>query len=266
MEYYILYNGGKIYYTDSGRGEAIILIHGYLESSDIWQSFAGKLTSRYRVISVDLPGHGRSTIYGESHSMELMASAVNELMASLDIKKAFITGHSLGGYVILALLEMFPDRLSGYCLFHSHPLDDTLEARTKREREILLVRAGKKFLMYPNNISNMFAEENLTKFANELKHLKDNAARIPDAGIIAVLNGMMSRPSRVKLMEEGKVPCLWILGKKDKYISSDTVLSRVMLPPNAQVVLLENSGHLGFIEEEDKSLEILSNFVRGLEN
>ena len=72
-----------------------------------------------------------------------------------------------------------------------------------------------------------------------------------DEGIIAVLNGMMARPSRLSVMEEGKVPCLWILGAMDNYIPCDTIQKRVKLPSNARVVVLEKSGHMGFIEEED---------------
>jgi hypothetical protein len=65
-------------------------------------------------------------------------------------------------------------------------------------------------------------------------------------------------------MEEGKVPCLWILGSMDNYIPCDLIQSKVKLPDNATVVVLEYSGHLGFIEEESRSLELISTFVKGL--
>ena len=261
MKYYILYNGGKIFYTDSGKGETIVLLHGYLESSDVWSGFAEKLSNKFRVISVDLPGHGRSTVFGESHSMEFMAAAVNELLVILNIKKAFLTGHSLGGYVALAFIELFPEQLAGYSLFHSHPFEDTPEAIAKREREIRIVRAGKKYLMYPDNVSAMFADSNLDKFSEALKNSKGIASRIPDIGIIAVLNGMIIRPSRLSVMERGRVPCLWILGKMDNYIPCETIQKKVKLPANAKVVVLENSGHLGFIEEEERSVEVLARFI-----
>jgi pimeloyl-ACP methyl ester carboxylesterase len=264
MKYYILYNGGKIYYIDSGKGETIILLHGYLESSEVWTGFAEKLAQKYRVISVDLPGHGLSAVFGESHSMEFMATAVKELLVSLNIKKAVLTGHSLGGYVALAFLELFPERLAGYCLFHSHPFADSPEVLDKREREITIVRAGKKYLMYPDNVSMMFATSNLDKFSQALQYSKEIASRIPDIGIIAVLNGMIIRPSRLSVMEAGRVPCLWVLGKMDNYIPCDTVQKNVKLPANAKVVVLENSGHLGFIEEEGLSVKVIIDFATDL--
>jgi pimeloyl-ACP methyl ester carboxylesterase len=264
MNYYIHYNGGKVYYCDKGEGEAIILLHGYLETSEIWAGFADKLSRRFRVISVDLPGHGLSKVYSENHTMEFMAGALKSLMENLHLPKAFITGHSLGGYVALAFLELYPGLLSGYCLFHSHPFPDRPEAIAKREREIKVVRAAKKYLLYPDNISQMYATRNLGKFSEDLQRSKDIAATIRDEGIIAVLNGMMNRPSRLKVMEEGKVPCLWILGRYDNYISCNDVISKVKLPSNARLEILENSGHMGFIEEQDLSVNLVSDFACSL--
>jgi pimeloyl-ACP methyl ester carboxylesterase len=241
-----------------------VLLHGYLESSEIWENFAKKLSGNHRVISVDLPGHGLSAIYGDCHSTEFMANAVKALFDCLNLKSVFLTGHSLGGYVTLAFLELFPDCLSGYCLFHSHPLPDSPENLTKREREINFVKSGKKFLMYPENVSLMFASQNLQKFRDAFQRSKDIASKIRDEGIIAALNGMMIRPSRVGVMEAGKVPCLWILGRLDNYISSEDILKKVNLPVNAKVIILENSGHLGFIEEEDLSVKIVSDFIKEL--
>jgi pimeloyl-ACP methyl ester carboxylesterase len=252
---------GRIHYSDSGKGGIIVLLHGYLESSEVWNGFSEKLASAFRVITVDLPGCGLSDVYGEVHSMEFIAMAVKELIAYLNLKKVFLTGHSLGGYVTLAFLELFPESLSGYCLFHSQPFPDSPAALEKRKREIAIVKMGKKNLMYPDNVIRMFAESNLEKFSVALQRSKDIASRIPGEGIIAVLNGMMIRPSRMNFMEEGKVPCLWILGSMDNYIPCEIIQKQVKLPSNARVVVLKNSGHMGFVEEEDLSVKIVSDFV-----
>lgn len=255
------YKGGRINYSDSGRGHVIVLLHGYLESAEVWNGFAEELASKFRVIIVDLPGSGLSDIYANTHSMEFMAGVIKELIDHLGITKIFIAGHSLGGYVTLAFLELFCDRLSGYCLFHSSPFPDTPELIEKRKREIEIVKMGKKNLMYPDNVVRMFASSNLEKFAKELQRSKDIASRIPEGGIIAVLNGMMIRPSRLSLMEQGKVPCLWILGTMDNYIPCELIQTRVNLPSNAKTVILSNSGHMGFIEERENSLKAIADFV-----
>lgn len=258
------FNEGRLHYTDTGRGTAIVLLHGYLESSEVWNGFACRLAEYFRVINVDLPGCGLSDVFGEIHNMEFMASAVKALVESLGLKKIFLTGHSLGGYVTLAFLELFPERLSAYCLFHSSPFADPPATVEKRNREIEIVKMGKKNLMYPDNVTRMFATSNLEKFSEALMRSKDIASRVPGEGIIAVLNGMIARPSRLSFMEEGKVPCLWILGRMDNYIPCSEIQERVKLPSNAEVVILTDSGHMGFVEEEDKSAEVIRKFVSAL--
>jgi pimeloyl-ACP methyl ester carboxylesterase len=261
MKKYVHYNGKKIYYSEEGAGYPVVLIHGYLETGDVWKDFASLISDKFRVLSIDLPGHGHSDIYGECHSMELMAEAICGLMDNLGIDKVFITGHSLGGYIALAFVEKFASRLSGYCLFHSHPLADSEEAIKKREREIMIVKAGKKFLMYPENVKRMFSDSNIERLADQLERSKAIASGIRAEGIIAVLNGMMARPSRLTIMEQGIVPCLWILGIMDNYIPCDIIKQKVRLPANAELIVLENSGHLGFIEEKEKSARILTDFI-----
>jgi pimeloyl-ACP methyl ester carboxylesterase len=258
------FRGGELNYSDSGKGNTIILLHGYLESAEVWNGFGARLGESFRVISIDLPGHGLSSVYGEVHTMEFLAEAVKEIIDSLNIKKVFLTGHSLGGYVTLAFLELFPDYLSGYCLFHSQPFADPPAVIEKRLREISVVKAGKKDLMYPDNISRMFAPPNLGIFTIALEKSKNIASRLPGEGIIAMLNGMIIRPSRLTYMEEGRVPCLWILGSMDSYIPCDFIQSKVNLPTNAELVVLEKSGHLGFVEEEDKSVAVLTKFVKSI--
>jgi hypothetical protein len=120
---------------------------------------------------------------------------------------------------------------------------------------------GKKNLMYPDNVLKMFAVSNLEKFPYAVQRSKDIASLIPGEGIIAVLNGMMIRPSRLSFMESGKVPCLWILGVMDNYIPCDFIQKQVHLPANAKVMMLRNSGHMGFVEEEELSVKIVSEFV-----
>jgi pimeloyl-ACP methyl ester carboxylesterase len=258
------YKRGRIHFSDSGNGTSIVLLHGYLESSEVWNGFAEKLSSDFRVISIDLPGHGLSDVYGEVHSMEFMATGIKELIEYLEIKKVFLTGHSLGGYVAMAFLELFPEHLLGYCLFHSQPFSDPPEVIEKRKREIEIVKMGKKNLMYPDNVIRMFAASNLEKFAGALQRSKDIAALLPGEGIIALLNGMIMRPSRLSFMEEGIVPLLWILGSMDSYIPCELIQTRVKLPSNARVVVLANSGHIGFVEEEEKSLEVIKEFVNSI--
>jgi|WetSurMetagenome_2_1015567.scaffolds.fasta_scaffold00215_9 pimeloyl-ACP methyl ester carboxylesterase len=255
------FSGLNVSYTDSGNGDAIVLIHGYLESKEIWDPLTEMLRKRFRVIAIDLPGHGKSGVLSEIHSMEFLAGAVKAVIDSLGITRIMLTGHSLGGYVTLAFLELYPQCLAGYCLFHSHPNPDSEATIKNRNREKRVVKAGKKSLMYPDNVTRMFSKKNLPKMKEALERSKMIASGSPADGIVALLNGMIARPSRRSLVEKGERPLLWILGRDDQYFSPSAATDGVMLPENAKVIILENSGHLGFVEETALSCQVISDFA-----
>ena len=126
------------------------------------------------------------------------------------------------------------------------------------------MEAGKKDIMYTDNIVRMFGEQNLEKFSYAVDRSREIASKISAEGIISVLNGMIARPSRVGFMEEGWVPCLWILGAYDRYIPCEAIQQKVCLPLNAKAVILEQSGHMGFVEEEERAAEVITRFVERL--
>jgi pimeloyl-ACP methyl ester carboxylesterase len=261
---FLLFNGGRIHYSDYGEGQPLILLHGYLETSEVWQSFARRLTAGFRVITIDLPGHGSSDSYGDTHTMEFMAAAVRALIVSAGLARVFLTGHSLGGYVTLAFADLYPELLAGYCLLHSQPFPDTPETIEKRMREIALAEQGKKEMFYPGNIKRMYADQNLENLSEEVNHSIELASGLSDAGIIAVLKGMIARPSRLSVMEHGAIPYIWILGAMDNYIPCEAMQKRIKLPDNARLVVLSNSGHMGFIEEEEAAVRSISDFLHSL--
>jgi len=253
----IEYKNTTIRFKDEGKGLVVVLLHGYLESLEIWNEFSADLAEHCRVVSIDLPGHGKSGVFGNVHTMELLAQTVKSVMDFLNTDKYFLVGHSLGGYVAIAFLELFPECLSGLSLFHSHPLADSNEAIENRNREKMLIENGKKDLIYTINIPKAFATDNLKRFSKQVDNAKEIARDIPGEGIIAVLNGMIERPDRSDILARTSLPFLWILGRKDNYIPYKDIVKKIELPKHGKLITLENSGHMGFIEEKDKSLKAI---------
>jgi len=258
----IEFHDAHLRYQDTGDGEVVVLLHGYLESIDIWEGFTDELARDYRVIAVDLPGHGESSYLSNVHTMAVMADAVKHVLDHLDIHRAVIVGHSMGGYATLAFAEIYPEVTLGFILFHSHALPDTQEKKINRDREIELVRAGKKMQIVNTNIPNAFAEESLEKFAEEVDYAREIASYTPDDGIISALEGMKIRPDRRRVLSESAVPVLIIAGMKDNYIPFEVAASHFNLAPKHSELILENSGHMGFMEEKEKSLQGLRKFLK----
>ena len=156
----IKFKGAKIHFTIQGAGEKVplVLLHGFLEDSEIWDPIVKELKMQRQVICIDLPGHGKSAGVANIHTMKLMAEVVHEVLKSIDIERFSIAGHSMGGYVSLELLKNFPMIIKSIMLINSTPLEDTVEKREIRERSVKLVGRNKKAYV-SMAISNLYSEE-----------------------------------------------------------------------------------------------------------
>jgi len=255
------FRGAKINYLDKGTGVPLVFLHGYLESIDIWKPFVDRFSTQYRVICIDLPGHGKSDILPNSYTLDKVAEVIRFILDALFIDRCILIGHSMGGYITMAFVENHADRLLGYCLFHSTPFADSEEKKKSREREIELVKEGQKRLIIEAGIANRFADENIIRMKEEIEFAKELAENTPDEGIIAALMGMKERPDRSHILENSPVPCLWILGKLDNYINYENIIKNSKNYKNVEIFLLENSGHMGFIEEPDEAEYKLKDFI-----
>ncbi len=252
-EKFIMAGATPLHLCDSESGDrTIVLLHGYLESMLVWDSFIPLLYKEVRVVTIDLPGHGISVVDAECHTMEFLADTVHNALIELGIERCTIVGHSMGGYVALAFCKKYPEQLDAMVLLSSTPNGDTDEKRTNREREIKLVAAGKKEALSAVAPAAGFAEENRHRLAPYIEDLRDQVMITEDEGILALLRGMMEREDQNEMLRKSSVKQLFIFGEKDGYIPKEAAESLAAAHPQAQVVWLANSGHMGFIEEPEK--------------
>lgn len=228
-----------------------MLLHGYLESLLVWEEFVPLLYKQVRVVTLDLPGHGISEVKGEVHTMEYLADTVKAALDALKIERCTLVGHSMGGYVALAFCERYPERLERLVLLSSTPNADTPEKAENRRREIALVKAGKKEQLARVAPAAGFAEQNRLRLKDAIEDLVEQVFLTEEEGIVALLNGMIARPDRNQMLRQSPVPQLFIFGKKDGYIPLEVAEQLAASHPQAQVLWLENSGHMGFVEEPE---------------
>ncbi len=258
---HLTFRNKKIFYTDEGHGKVIVFLHGFMESSRIWKDFSSALKHVNRVICIDLPGHGKSECLSEVHDMDLLAMVVHKMLVDLKVRKCVMIGHSMGGYVTLAFAERFPDMLKGYGLFHSHIFEDTAEAKITRERTIELVKKDKlKFAA--QFIRSLFPEETAERFTRDIDKLINRAGKMSNEGVIAALEGMKIRPLRDDVLKKSAVPVLFIIGMKDTKIPVERTWEMISLPPRSELCLLQNVGHMGYIEEPVETLKAIYYYTR----
>lgn len=253
------YKDLPVYFTDVGKGPAVVLIHGFLESSTMWDAYSAFFATRYRVICIDLFGHGKTGNLGYVHSMEEMADAVKTVLNHLRLKRCVIIGHSMGGYVALAFAEAFPKMLRCLCLFYSTAQADDAERKELRLRAVEVVKQNYKTFI-KSTIPGLFASENLKTYQKEIAALINEALQMSPQGIVAALMGMRERKDREDLLTHGTYPVCIIYGKQDGRITVDSLQSQ-LAAPNVLFKLETPHGHMGHIEDAQECLTYLDYFI-----
>lgn len=259
MTEYILFHGKKIAYQQSGSGNNLVLLHGFMERKEIWNSFQAELSENYKVTLIDLPGHGESECVAEEHTMGLQSLAIKQVLDELNILECVMIGHSMGGYVTLHFAENYGSMLKGFGLFHSHALADSDEAKQNRLRAIEIVRKNRTVFI-SNFIPDLFAPENRERLKDEINLLQEGVSEMSAEAIIASQLGMRSRDSKVDVLAGSKVPVLFIFGKQDSRTSLDKILPQTVLPTYSVIHILD-VGHMGYLEAYLETLEAVRSFT-----
>ena len=244
-----MYKNTPLFYSSTGTGNPLVLLHGFLESSSIWNPFIEELSEKRQVITIDLPGHGRSGTIEETHSMELMADAVHFILQDLKVEAVTLVGHSMGGYVSLAFCKKFPILTKGLVLLNSTPESDSEEKRENRDRAIKIVRKSKDSYI-SMAISNLLSEKNKELFPIELKNLKKDALSFSEGGIIAALRGMKIRTDKISTLTLFNGPKYIVAGVNDPVLNFSDA-ERVADTTNCNFLPL-SGGHLSYIENKNE--------------
>lgn len=262
MEKIIQHLESSISYSVEGVGDTLVLLHGFCEDRSIWNDFTQPILTNTKIISIDLPGFGNS-LPGKNHtSLGLMAEAVLAVLNEEQIEKCFLLGHSMGGYVSLAFAEKYSARLKGLGLFHSscYADDETKKENRKKVAEFVLNNGSRIFAyqLFPTLFAPEFAEKN-----NELIFsLEEKAATIPEKSIANSSLAMAARKDLSSILKETSLPVLLIIGEKDLAIPLERSMMMSHLPATAIICLLEQSAHMGMMEEPDKSLKAIADWMK----
>ncbi|WP_298762726.1 alpha/beta hydrolase [uncultured Polaribacter sp.] len=259
MQKSITFKNANISFSDVGKGAAVVLLHGFLENGTMWNTIVPELTKRNRIITIDLLGHGKSDCLGYVHSMELFAEAVLFVLKELRIRKYFLVGHSLGGYISLALAQKKPLQIKGLCLVNSTSNADD------EERKKLRFRANKMIQNNFNNLVrmsflNLFGKKSRERYKNEINLALHEALKTPIQGYIAANEGMRIRENTNAVLSENSFKKLIIVGKKDPVLNFETSLEEAKNTKTELVVL--SGGHMSHIENKEDLIISLQNFIR----
>ncbi len=258
MERFLIANGAALRCFDSQRGEKVlILLHGYLESLEVFDDIINILKQSYRIIAIDLPGHGISSVVGKVHSMEFLADVLNDVLDQLEVDKCWVAGHSMGGYVATKFAQKYTDRCQGLIMIHSIFEGDTPKRAESRNKEIALIEAGKKDMLIAVGQKQVVAKQNRKKMYELLMNLEDQAFITEEEGMIAILNGIAAREDMTQWAKECSLPIICFWGEYDELIPLEYAQQLAQNLPKAHSYFMQNSGHISFAEEQERFIELI---------
>jgi pimeloyl-ACP methyl ester carboxylesterase len=226
---------------------AVVFLHGFLESPAIWQEFVGDYFAEYQVFSPALPGYDPSSTATE-YSLEAAAEAVRAELAAAGVGQAVFVGHSMGGYVALALAEKYPGLVAGLGLFHSSALPDSEDDAERRTRTHTFMEEHGVAAFADEFLQPQFSPTHRESMMSYVKQLQELAKAVPLAVALGNLEAMAHRPDRRAVLEKATYPVLFIAGKDDRAVPPEKTHEESLLPDYCTVVWLAGVGHLGFFE------------------
>ena len=259
MQKSITFKNTNISFSDEGKGTAVVLIHGFLENSTMWNEITPKIIKKNRVITVDLLGHGKTDCLGYVHSMELFAETIEAVLHHLKIRKCILIGHSLGGYAALAFAKLFTKNVKGLCLLNSTFEQDDEERKQLRKRANKMAKTNYQNLVRMSFI-NLFSEESRTQFKDEIELAIKEALKTPVQGYIAANEGMILRKNYRDFYTNATFKKAIILGKKDWIINADEMISYA--EKNEINYTLLSQGHMSHIENKEEIIVALKEFIK----
>jgi 3-oxoadipate enol-lactonase len=253
--------GTTINYWVEGRGEPVLLVHGFPLASEMWKPLAARLRDRYRLIAPDLRGHGASQESAETSMESYARDLVALLERAGENRPVVLVGLSMGGYIALEFVRRFPQCVRALVLANTRASADTEEqAATRQHTAARVLEEG----------SSVVAEQMRTKlFAPAAPdELRQTWYRImaasPPVGVAAALRAMARRPDSFATLAAFERPVLIIAGEEDAIIPLEEAEAMRRASPRAELEVIRHAGHMTPVEQPDDFADAMRRFLQAL--
>lgn len=258
-------NGVTLAYSDRGAGLPLVFLHAFPLNRCMWTAQEEALSSRFRVVTVDLRGHGESDAPLAQYTMDQAADDVRALMDHLSVKQAVLVGLSMGGYILFAFYRKFADRVKGLVLADTRAQADTAEGKDGRFQMAQVAYkqgpAAIAGLMIPKLLSPAAINANPDLVRTVRAMIESNQI----SGIAGALMAMAERTDSIPYLKQITCPTQIIVGELDQATPpSDAELMAGRIP-GARLSVILGAGHLANLEQPDRFTRIIQLFADELE-
>jgi pimeloyl-ACP methyl ester carboxylesterase len=248
-------------YSDKGTGLPIVFLHAFPLNRTMWAAQEEALSSRHRVITVDLRGHGESDAPLWHYTLDQAADDVRALLDHLSVPPAVFVGLSMGGYILFAFYRTYADRVKGLVLADTRAQPDTPEGKDGRFQMAQIA-----YIQGPAAIADLMIPKLLSPAAIQTKPALVRQVRSmiegnQISGIAGDLMAMAERPDSVPLLREIACPTQIIVGELD--LATPLRDSKLMADqiPGARLTTIPGAAHLSNLEQPESFNHIVGDFV-----
>lgn len=265
-------DGGSIHAVERGEGRPLVLLHGITLRSDVWAPQFHQLADRFRVIAIDLRGHGESTAGTEGYGIPRLAADLATLLESLDLRDAIVVGHSMGGMTAMQFCGDFPvvlaERVAGlvFVATRAHQVLPPYLDRVGR----LLVAQGQGRLDGGRGLPFASSSTPVVRAAfgdrpsgRAVRLVADMGRSMEPAALMASVGGLLVHDARVAIRAT-RTPSLVVVGTRDLLTPVPAGRHLAHLLPDADLVVLPRAGHQLMQERPAELAQLLDAFAAEL--
>ncbi len=263
-------DGGTIHAVERGSGRPLVLLHGITLRHDVWAPQFHQLADRYRVIAVDLRGHGRSTAGSAGYGIPRLSDDLATLLTSLDLHGAVVVGHSMGGMTVMQFCGDHPDvlaeRVAGlvFVATRAHQVLPPYVDRGARD----LVRRGQAMLDAGRPLpARSQLGDRIVRLAfgdrpssTAVRIVAEMGESMEPAALVGSVGGLIEHDARAALRATS-TPSMVIVGTRDLLTPVPAGRHLAHLLPDCDFVVLPRAGHQLMQERPDELAELLDGFV-----
>ncbi|MEO5999120.1 MAG: alpha/beta hydrolase [Chitinophagaceae bacterium] len=260
MDKNVVFQNKSIFYRVTGQGKPVVLIHGVPVDGEIWSQQAAVMEKHCRLIIPDLPGTGKSEL-PDNVRMEAMADSIKAILDAEAMLEVILIGHSMGGYISLAFAEKYPGMLKALGLFHSSSYADREEKKIARKKNIAFIQRQGSYKFIQQSTPGLFGDTFKKEHPEMVDTIIEKYKNSNPSSLAAYQEAMMERPDRRELLKQIDKPVLFVIGEHDSAIPFKDSMEQCHLPALSYIHILKNSGHMGMLEEVEKSNNILERFL-----
>lgn len=254
-------NGVDLAYTDQGQGTPIVFVHGFPLSRVMWDPQVKVLSGQFRVITLDLRGHGESDAPLWLYTMDQFADDIKGLLDHLSIQKAVLAGFSMGGYVVFAFYRKYADRVKGLVLADTRPQPDSAEGRVGRFKMAQTAQKDGAGAIADVMLPKLLSPASVQGRSELVQTVRTMMTTTKVPGIAGDLMAMAERPDSVPTLKQIACPTLVIVGELDGLTTPVDARHMADGIRGARLETIPAAAHLSNMEQPEAFNRAVTSFV-----